>query len=56
MVSRKCREVVTQAVDGRTVKFPAQVLQPFVSHAGIHGVFEISFTDSGRFRSIIRLG
>lgn len=49
------KEVVTKAMDGRTVKFPANVLQPFVSHNGIQGIFEIVFTESGKFRSIIRL-
>ena len=48
--------VVATAMDGRKVQFPANVLQPFVSHLGVQGVFEIEFSDEGKFRSIQRLG
>lgn len=47
--------VSTQSYDGRSVKFPANILQPFVTHSGIQGVFAIEFSESGKFLSIERL-
>ncbi len=48
------RDVVTRATDGRLVRFPARILQPYVTHQGIHGRFEIQFDQAGRFSSIRR--
>ena len=48
--------VVAQAEDGRTVQFPARVLRPFLSHQGIEGVFDITFSDQQKFQSIKRVG
>ncbi|MEM1260801.1 MAG: DUF2835 domain-containing protein [Pseudomonadota bacterium] len=53
--SGSARQVQTVASDGRSVRFPANILQPFVTHSGVFGQFEIHFDDSGRFRSISRL-
>lgn len=47
--------VVTRARCGRRVKFPANILQPFVSHSGISGSFQITFDNSGKFAGISRL-
>lgn len=47
--------VVATSRDGRKVQFPASILQRFVSHSGIRGSFEISFTAEGKFSSIRRL-
>jgi len=44
--------VVAQAEDGRTVQFPARVLRPFLSHRGIEGIFEITFSSELKFQSI----
>jgi len=49
------RDVVARAKDGRTVRFPARILQPYVTHQGIHGRFAIRFDDSNRFAGISRL-
>jgi hypothetical protein len=54
-------DVVARAVDGRTVKFPAKLLKPFITYHGIQGTFEIIFDSEsssgklGRFKSIQRL-
>lgn len=40
------------AVDGSTVSFPANILQPFVTHEGVTGHFTIYFEDSGKFKEI----
>lgn len=47
--------VSSRSRDGRRVHFPAKILQPFVTHSGIAGSFEISFDQSGKFSAIKRL-
>ena len=42
-------------VQGRSVSFPAKILQPFVSRTGVQGLFEIRFDRSGKFQSIYRM-
>lgn len=51
----KAKDVVATAVDGRRVQFPARILQPFVTHAGINGMFRISYDREARFDQIQRL-
>ena len=46
--------VVATASDGRTVKFPARVLRPFLSYQGVQGTFEITCDASMKFQSICR--
>jgi len=41
--------------DGRTLKFPAEKLQPFVLHDGINGRFEIVFDDQHKLVSLQRI-
>lgn len=48
-------DVVTTALDGRTVRFPARILQPFVMRQGVKGRFQILFDDSGKFQRIERV-
>lgn len=49
------RNVFARDLEGRTVQFPANLLQKFVSEDGIDGVFEIAFTPSGKLISIHRV-
>lgn len=51
----QARVVSTRAVDGRTVRFPASILTPYVTRQGIHGAFIIRFSDEGKFDSIRQL-
>lgn len=48
--------VVARARDGRTVRFPAGILRPFVSHDGVYGSFMIEFSQDGKFSRVERLG
>ena len=48
------RDVVARAKDGRVVRFPARILQPFVTHQGVHGQFSIRFDMNNRFVGISR--
>lgn len=44
------------ARDGRRVQFPAHILRPFVTRAGVQGSFVIQFDAAMKFSSIQRLG
>lgn len=50
------RAVVVLAEDGRRVRFPAGALQPFVSHQGVHGLFELCFDDRNKLTGLRRIG
>ena len=47
--------VSARASDGRRVRFPARLLQRFVSHTGIYGRFRIAFDSRGRCHEILRV-
>ncbi|MEK7321836.1 MAG: DUF2835 domain-containing protein [Pseudomonadota bacterium] len=50
------RAVVVKSFDGRTIQFPANVLQQFVTHDGVNGVFEMDFDANNKFVAIRRVG
>lgn len=47
--------VLARSRDGRRVQFPANILQRFVDHSGVHGVFAIEFDAAGKLVGIRRL-
>lgn len=49
------RYIVARTRDGRTVRFPAHVLRPFVTHEGVHGEFRLRYDKSNRLVSFERL-
>ena len=49
------KTVFAHSIDGRTIRFPAGILRPFVLHNGIRGTFQIDFDEDNRFKSIHRL-
>lgn len=51
----QAKDVVTRAMDGRTVRFPASILQPFVQRSGVKGRFRIVFDSKGKFQGIERV-
>lgn len=48
-------QVLATARDGRRVRFPARILQPFVLHDGVRGLFRIEFDQGGRFQRIVQV-
>lgn len=50
------RNVVTTALDGRSVCFPARILRPFVTKGGIQGEFLLLYDAANRFAGIERVG
>jgi hypothetical protein len=49
------KTVFAHSIDGRSIRFPAGILRPFVLHTGIRGTFQINFDEDNRFHSIERL-
>ncbi|TXR53556.1 DUF2835 domain-containing protein [Reinekea thalattae] len=48
-------QVSALARDGRRVRFPSRILQPFVSKEGIHGTFAIQFDEHHKFAGIEKI-
>lgn len=48
------RFIQAMSSEGRRVKFPANILQPFVTREGVYGQFSIVIDSSHRFKKIIR--
>lgn len=49
------KEVVARSIDGLRVRFPANILRPFITHAGISGRFSIHFNNDNRFQGIDKI-
>jgi len=49
------KNVFARDLEGRTVQFPANLLQKFVTQEGVDGVFEITFGPGGKLISIRKL-
>jgi hypothetical protein len=49
-------QVSAHSRDGRRVRFPARILQPFVAHDGVRGSFLIEFDGNGKFQQVRKLG
>ncbi len=52
---RSVNNVSVVAFDGRRIQFPAKLLQKFVTHHGIQGVFEMEFDDQNKFIGLRKL-
>ncbi len=50
------RQVVVRADDGRRIQFPAAWLQRFVTHKGVHGLFEMRFGADRKLIDLRRIG
>ena len=46
--------IQVQGHDGRSMRFPADKLRPYLSHSGIQGEFELKFDELNKFVSIRR--
>ncbi|MCT8469809.1 DUF2835 domain-containing protein [Chromohalobacter canadensis] len=45
--------VIATSVDGRRVSFPATALRRIVTPDGAHGVFRLTFSEEGKFMSMV---
>ncbi|WP_196140530.1 DUF2835 domain-containing protein [Aliikangiella sp. G2MR2-5] len=46
--------VVVTARSGKKIKFPANLLSPFVTHNGINGAFTLRYTAEGKCISLVK--
>ncbi len=53
--SGKAGLVLAYATDGRKVSFPANLLRPYVTQAGVQGLFAIEFDQNYKFQTIKKL-
>ncbi len=53
--SQNIKSIVATSHDGRRVQFPANVLQSYVTHSGVQGVFCLMVDSNARFKSISRV-
>jgi len=44
------QHVITHSIDGRRVRFPADILKPYLTHSGIQGTFTIHFNENNKFK------
>lgn len=47
--------VVARTTNGRTIRFPANILRAVVQANGVHGIFELTLDENRKFVSIKRL-
>ena len=47
------KSVNVRARSGERIKFPIDILRPFVTELGVHGVFEIQYDQAHKFVQII---
>jgi len=49
------RSILVQATDGRTVRFPAASLRPYVTRDGVRGWFKLVFDDKGKLQRLEKI-
>lgn len=47
--------VYAKSRDGRSIRFPANILSKYTTHFGVQGSFAIHFDANGKFQSIVKL-
>jgi len=47
--------VLTRSFDGRTIRFPADTIRPYLTKQGVSGTFEIFFDRQNKFKSLNKL-
>ncbi|HEY4731772.1 MAG TPA: DUF2835 domain-containing protein [Gammaproteobacteria bacterium] len=52
----RAKHVLAQSQDGRSVRFPANALQKFLTHDGVHGRFRLLFDENHKLTGIEKIG
>ena len=47
--------VQAYSLEGLSIRFPGNILRPYLSHAGVQGLFEISFDEQNKFAGLKRI-
>jgi len=53
--AKNANSVLATSHDGRRVQFPANALQPFVTHSGVQGAFKLVIDENTKLKSINRI-
>lgn len=53
--SNNINSVIAISHDGQKIQFPANILQPFVSHTGVKGEFKVIVDKNSKLKSISKL-
>lgn len=48
-------QVLVRATDGRKIRFPAEILKPYLTREGINGDFIIHFDRNNKYQSLQKL-
>lgn len=51
----RARFIHARARDGRSVRFPSNIMHKFILHDGINGTFKVVFDEHHKFKDIVRL-
>lgn len=49
------KTVVTQSIDGKKVQFPVNILQSYITHNGISGMFSLKYDENNKYVSIQKI-
>jgi len=55
MYAGSAKDLVASSLDGRKVQLPLSAFQRFVTHQGIHGVFEVEFDDTNKLVGVTQI-
>ena len=55
MYAGAAKNLVASSLDGRKVQLPLPAFQRFVTHQGIHGLFEVEFDDKNKLIAVTKL-
>ena len=55
MYAGSAKSLVASSLDGRKVQLPLSAFQRFVTHQGIHGVFEVEFDDTNKLIGVTQI-
>ena len=50
------RNVVVTLASGQNLQFPAEALRPFVTHAGVYGMFRLEVNEDNKLERMTRIG
>jgi adenine deaminase len=51
----KASSIQTRSIDNKTIRFPANAIREFLTHDGIHGLFEIQFDKNNKLIKIEKI-
>lgn len=55
MYEGSARAVVCTSTTGQVIRFPLNILRPFITRSGINGRFKITFDKNFKFKSLHQL-